>query len=120
MAKRKTYQGVTITDFAAEGKCIYKSPDTGVIFVDGKIAPGDVVDLEVYRSKKNFQEARVTAIHSYSPIRTEPTCIHFDVCGGCRWQNIRYDEQLRFKERQVRDHLERIGKIQEFQMLPIV
>lgn len=120
MAKRKTYPGVTITDFAAEGKCIYKSPDTGVIFVDGKIAPGDVVDLEVYRSKKNFQEARVTAIHSYSPIRTEPTCIHFDVCGGCRWQNIRYDEQLRFKERQVRDHLERIGKIQEFQMLPIV
>lgn len=120
MAKRKTYQGITITDFAAEGKCIYKSPETGVIFIDGKIAPGDVVDLEVYRSKKNFQEAKVTALHQLSPLRTEPTCIHFETCGGCRWQNIRYEEQLKFKERLVKDHLERIGKLDEVPLLPII
>lgn len=67
MAKRKTYQGITITDFAAEGKCIYKSPETGVIFIDGKIAPGDVVDLEVYRSKKKFSGSK-----SYSPTSVVP------------------------------------------------
>lgn len=120
MPKRKIYEAVTITDFASEGKCIYKSETDGVVFVDGKVAPGDVVDLEVYKKKKSFQEARVIKIHSYSDLRTVPFCEHFDVCGGCRWQNIRYEEQLRFKEQQVRDHLERIGKISDLNMLPII
>ncbi|GAA4432742.1 23S rRNA (uracil(1939)-C(5))-methyltransferase RlmD [Ravibacter arvi] len=120
MPKRKIYESVTITDFASEGRCIYKSETDGIVFVDGKVAPGDVVDLEVYKKKKSYQEARVIKIHAYSSIRTEPFCGHFDICGGCRWQNIKYEEQLKFKERQVRDHLERIGKVPNINMLPIV
>lgn len=120
MPKKKVYEAVTITDFASEGKCIYKSETDGIIFVEGKVAPGDVVDLEVYRKKKSYQEARVTRIHEFSALRTTPFCEHFEICGGCRWQNIRYEEQLRFKEQQVRDHLERIGKVQDLHMLPIV
>ncbi|GAB3182592.1 23S rRNA (uracil(1939)-C(5))-methyltransferase RlmD [Telluribacter humicola] len=105
------YEKVEITDFAAEGKCIYKSPD-GVIFVEGDVAPGDIVDLEVVGKKKKFKEAVVRKIHSQSSLRTQPYCSHHGTCGGCRWQHIDYGHQLRFKRQQVVDHFERIGKLQ--------
>lgn len=108
---RIEYKNVLISDFAAEGKCIYKSED-GVVFVEGNVAPGDVVDLEVVGKKKKFKEAIVKKIHTYSTLRTTPYCEHNDVCGGCRWQHVGYDHQLRFKRQQVVDHFERIGKIQ--------
>ncbi|GAB2771450.1 23S rRNA (uracil(1939)-C(5))-methyltransferase RlmD [Rhabdobacter roseus] len=110
MPVQKKYEKVTITDFAAEGKCIYKSED-GVVFVEGNVAPGDVVDLEVVRRKKKMQEAVVRKIHSYSSLRAEPHCRHQGVCGGCRWQHIGYEHQLQFKRQQVVDHFERIGRI---------
>lgn len=110
MSKQNKYQYVEITDFAAEGKCIFKS-DEGVIFVEGNVAPGDIVDLEVVRTKKKLKEAIVTKIHSKSSLRTEPYCSHYLVCGGCKWQHIAYEHQLRFKRKQVVDHFERIGKI---------
>ncbi len=112
MPTNKRYENITITDFAAEGKCIYKSED-GVIFIDGHVAPGDVVDIEVVRRKKKLAQAVVTKFHSLSDLRAEPFCQHFDVCGGCRWQHIDYAEQLKFKQKQVRDHFERIGKIKD-------
>ncbi|GHB82076.1 23S rRNA (uracil(1939)-C(5))-methyltransferase RlmD [Persicitalea jodogahamensis] len=119
MPTNKRYENITITDFAAEGKCIYKSED-GVIFIQGHVAPGDVVDIEVVRRKKKMGEAIVTKFHSFSELRAEPFCQHFDVCGGCRWQHIDYSEQLNFKQKQVRDHFERIGKIKEVEYEPIV
>ena len=112
MPTDKRYEQVTITDFAAEGKCIYKSED-GVIFIEGHVAPGDVVDLEVVGRKKKIAQAVVTKFHSFSDLRVEPFCQHFEVCGGCRWQHIDYAEQLAFKQKQVRDHFERIGKIKD-------
>ncbi len=120
MAKRIRYEKVTVTDFASEGKCIYKSETDGVIFIEGNVAPGDVVDLEVFRKKKNFQEASVVHTHHYSDKRAEPYCDHFQTCGGCKWQHIRYSEQLQFKEQQVRDHMIRIGKIKDANVLSIV
>ena len=115
MSKSNKYEYVEITDFAAEGKCIFKSED-GVIFVEGNVAPGDIVDLQVVRTKKKLKEAIVTKIHSQSALRTEPYCEHFTVCGGCKWQHIGYEHQLKFKRQQVVDHFERIGKIRNVEI----
>jgi 23S rRNA (uracil1939-C5)-methyltransferase len=119
MLKNNKYEYVEITDFAAEGKCIFKSED-GVVFVEGNVAPGDIVDLEIVKTKKKLKEAIVTKVHSLSKLRTEPYCLHHTVCGGCKWQHISYEHQLRFKRQQVVDHFERIGKIKNVEINPIV
>jgi 23S rRNA (uracil1939-C5)-methyltransferase len=119
MPINKKYENITITDFAAEGKCIYKS-DEGVIFIQGNAAPGDVVDIEVVNKRKKFREAVITRVHSYSPLRVTPYCQHVDVCGGCKWQHIDYQEQLKFKQQQVKDHFQRIGKLNEVEYESIV
>ncbi len=119
MNKNISYEKVIITDFASEGKCIYKSDD-GVVFVEGDVAPGDVVDLKIVKTKKKLKEAIVTKIHSRSDFRVEPYCGHFGMCGGCKWQHIGYDHQLKFKQQQVLDHLERIGHLKDVNMLPII
>lgn len=119
MSKGIRYERVEITDFAAEGKCIYKS-DQGVVFVEGNVAPGDIVDLQVVKTKKKLKEAIVTKIHSESSLRTEPYCSHFGVCGGCKWQHIAYENQLNFKRQQVVDHFERIGHFRGITINPII
>jgi 23S rRNA (uracil1939-C5)-methyltransferase len=119
MLKNNKYEYVEITDFAAEGKCIFKSED-GVVFVEGNVAPGDIVDLQIVKTKKKLKEAIVTKVHSLSKLRTEPYCLHHTVCGGCKWQHISYEHQLRFKRQQVVDHFERIGKIKNVEINPIV
>jgi 23S rRNA (uracil1939-C5)-methyltransferase len=119
MSKGTKYQNVEITDFAAEGKCIFKSEEDGVIFVEGNVAPGDVVDLQVVRTKKKLKEAVVLKTHSFSDMRSEPYCSHFGVCGGCKWQHIGYEHQLQFKRQQVVDHFQRIGKITDLEIDPI-
>ncbi|GAB3338310.1 23S rRNA (uracil(1939)-C(5))-methyltransferase RlmD [Larkinella ripae] len=108
-------QAVRIDDVAAEGKCLIRT-DEGVIFVEGRTggpvaAPGDVVDIRIVNRKKQYREAVVEKVHSLGPSRAEPFCPHFGTCGGCKWQHIRYDEQLRFKGQQAVDHLTRIGKV---------
>jgi 23S rRNA (uracil1939-C5)-methyltransferase len=102
-------QHVLIQDMVAEGKCLVRL-DNLVIFVS-QVAPGDVVDLRITRAKKNFLEAVPTAFHTYSELRTTPFCQHFGVCGGCKWQHLTYDAQLRYKQQQVEDTLQRIGKV---------
>jgi 23S rRNA (uracil1939-C5)-methyltransferase len=119
MLKNNTYEYVEITDFAAEGKCIFKSED-GVVFVEGNVAPGDIVDLQVVKTKKKLKEAIVTKVHSLSKLRTDPYCIHHTVCGGCKWQHIGYEHQLQFKRQQVVDHFERIGKIKNVDINQII
>lgn len=112
MGKRKLpfFEKVEITDVGAEGKAIARINDM-VTFIS-MVAPGDIVDLQVTRKRKRFAEARVTHFHKLSDIRTKPSCEHFGVCGGCKWQHLPYTEQLKFKEKQVIDALIRIGKLE--------
>lgn len=114
----KIIENIEILDVAAEGKCIAKI-DGKVIFVH-HTAPGDVVDVKIIGRDKKFLEAVPVHFHSYSKQRVEPHCVHFGVCGGCKWQHIDYKSQLVFKQKQVKDALERIAKVQFPEILPIV
>ena len=109
---------VEITDVATEGKAIARVNDF-VVFVPWT-APGDIVDIQLTRKKSNYAEGKAVAFHQYSPIRSNPFCEHFGLCGGCKWQHLPYEEQLRFKQKQVYDNLERIGKIEVEESLPII
>ncbi len=115
---RQILEEVEILKAVAEGNCIAKVDDL-VIFVPF-VVPGDVVDLEVYRKKKSFAQAKVVKFHKYSPLRVEPLCEHFTLCGGCKWQTMNYDSQLACKQEQVKDNLERIGQVDCSDMLPII
>jgi 23S rRNA (uracil1939-C5)-methyltransferase len=109
---------LTITDIAAEGKAIARHEGM-VVFVPYCV-PGDIVDVQVIRKRKRFLEGYPVKFHSYAKNRSTPFCRHFGVCGGCKWQNLPYNEQLNFKERQVSDTLTRIGKVQSGIILPIL
>ncbi len=110
---------ITVSDFAAEGKCLARHGEM-VVFIDGIAAPGDVVDLRVTKQKKNFWEAQVVQIHTYSAQRTTPFCQHFGTCGGCKWQHIPYEIQLQQKHQQVIDNLQRIAKVPLPEIQPIL
>ncbi len=112
------YREVEIQDVAAEGKALVRIDDL-VVFVP-YVVPGDVVDLRVTRKKHHYAEAVCTHIHKKSERRTEPFCPHYGVCGGCKWQILPYEEQLRYKQKQVMDNLERIGKIPLPECTPIL
>ena len=111
-------QGVKITDVAAEGNSIARVDEMVVFIPFG--APGDVADIKIDRKKKNYAEAHITRLAEPSPIREEPRCEHFGVCGGCRWQHLPYDFQLKCKQKQVSDALERIAKIPFPEITPIL
>ncbi|MCU0362370.1 MAG: 23S rRNA (uracil(1939)-C(5))-methyltransferase RlmD [Bacteroidales bacterium] len=112
MGRRKELpllEKVRISDIGSEGNALARL-DNLVVFVP-MLVPGDVVDIRVIRKRKNYLEGRAVRFHEYSGLRTEPLCSHFGVCGGCKWQHLPYDGQLEFKERQVYDSLQRIGKV---------
>jgi 23S rRNA (uracil1939-C5)-methyltransferase len=109
---------VRITDIGAEGNALARV-DNLVVFVP-MLIPGDVVDIKVIKKRKKYLEGRVVKFHEYSPDRIEPLCIHFGVCGGCKWQHLPYNLQLQFKEKQVRDNLTRIGKVELPEIKPII
>ncbi|MCD8165034.1 MAG: 23S rRNA (uracil(1939)-C(5))-methyltransferase RlmD [Bacteroides sp.] len=109
---------ITITDVAAEGKALAKVNDL-VVFVP-YVVPGDVVDLQIKKKKHSYAEAVAIRFHKYSSLRTEPFCEHFGVCGGCKWQCLSYEEQIRYKQQQVTDNLRRIGKIEMPEISPIL
>ena len=109
---------VTVLDAVAEGKCIGKVDDK-VIFISN-VAPGDVVDVRIQKSRKKFLEGQPIKFHEYSKLRVEPFCEHFGTCGGCKWQFLSYEDQLKFKEQQVKDALERIAKVQLPEISPIL
>ncbi|HJG87850.1 23S rRNA (uracil(1939)-C(5))-methyltransferase RlmD [Barnesiella viscericola] len=120
MARKKKelplLEQIEITGVAAEGKALARVNDL-VVFVPFA-APGDIVDLQVTRKKHSYAEARIVKFHTYSPLRVQPFCEHFGVCGGCKWQHVTYDFQLQFKRQQVEDNLTRIGKIPLPEVLP--
>ena len=99
---------VTIADTGAEGMAVARV-DGLVVFVPF-VVPGDEVDVKLYKKKKNYAEGRAVKFHTLSPLRTEPLCPHFGVCGGCKWQTMKYEAQLEAKQKQVRDNLERIRR----------
>ena len=109
---------ITITDVAAEGKSLARVDDK-VIFVPFTV-PGDVVDLQITKKKHKYCEARVLRFIEYSNVRAIPKCEYFGICGGCKWQNLPYEEQLKAKQKQVFDQLTRIGKIDLPEFLPIL
>lgn len=113
MARKKAnyplIEGLEITTLAAEGKAMGRWQDV-VVFVPMTV-PGDVVDVQVRSKRRRYMEGFVVRYVKRSTLRAEPFCEHFGVCGGCKWQNLPYEEQLRFKTEQVRDQLTRIGKV---------
>ena len=112
------YDNVEIEAVAAEGKCI-AHVDEQVVFVPF-VVPGDVVDLQVVKKKHRYCEARVVRFIKKSDVRVVPKCEHFGICGGCKWQNLPYEEQIKAKQKQVFDQLSRIGKVELPEFRPIL
>ena len=109
---------VKITDIGTEGNAVAKV-DGQVVFVP-MLIPGDVVDIRVRNKRRKYMEGTAVRFHEYSSDRIEPRCTHFGVCGGCKWQHLRYEKQLEFKEKQVIDNLTRIGKLELSGVRPIL
>jgi 23S rRNA (uracil1939-C5)-methyltransferase len=117
--KGKKLNQLTIEKVAAEGKCVTKNEEGQVVFVQG-VVPGDVVDVVITKKRKSYLEGRPIYFHNFSNQRIEPFCRHFGICGGCKWQHLPYDLQLQYKQQQVEDQLERIGKIKLPEINPII
>ena len=107
-----------VNDYAAEGKSLAKV-DGKVIFIESTV-PGDVVDVKLFKNKKDWAEGYPLKFHEYSKERVDPFCSHFGVCGGCQWQMLPYKKQLEYKQKQVEDNLKRIGKVELPPLMPIV
>ncbi len=122
MARKKKQlpilEKVLITDVAAEGKALARVNEK-VVFVP-YVAPGDIVDIQLTRKKNSYAEGKAIHFHEYSSERAEPFCEHFGVCGGCKWQHLPYEVQLKYKHKQVIDNLTRIGKIELGEISPIL
>ncbi len=116
--KIRILEKITVEDYAAEGKSIARV-DGKVIFIEGAV-PGDVVNIQLGKSKKDWAEGRVVHFHEYSSQRTTPFCSHFGLCGGCKWQMLPYEKQLEYKQREVEQNLKRIGRIELPALLPII
>ena len=113
MGKRKKtpiiLENIKILDTANKGKSIAKHNERVIIVENG--VPGDICDISVYKKRKKYWQANITTVHKYSELRTKPKCEHFGTCGGCKWQNMNYNAQLKFKENEVVNNLRRIGNI---------
>lgn len=122
MARKKKelplLEQIEITGVAAEGKALARVNDM-VVFVP-YVVPGDVVDLQVRRKKHSYAEAEAVKFHTYSSERATPFCKHYGVCGGCKWQCLAYEHQLKYKQQQVVDALTRIGKVELPEVMPIL
>lgn len=116
--KKPLLKNVEIKKIAAEGKSIAYI-DEKILFVPNTV-PGDIVDVQVTRKRKSFLEGFVVKTHKLSELRVEPFCPHFGICGGCKWQNLPYEMQLKFKQQEVIDNLERIGKVELQNISPIL
>ncbi len=108
--EQQTLTGLTVHDIAEEGKGVARSEDL-VVFIE-KAIPGDVVDATLYKKKKNFAQAKIAQIITPSPERVDPFCEHFGVCGGCKWQHMDYQAQLKYKHKSVLDALQRLGGLE--------
>ncbi len=116
--KRQVFENVEVIDAGAKGKTIGKAPDGRVIFLTNTV-PGDVVDVQTTKKRKAYFEGVATKFHSLSDKRTKPECEHFGVCGGCKWQDMGYEHQLFYKQKEVENNLKRIGHLELPEIMPI-
>ena len=117
--ERIVFENVTVLDAGAKGVSVAKAPDGKVIFIPN-VVPGDVVDIQTFKKRKSYYEGKAINIREYSNHRIEPVCSHFGSCGGCKWQNMKYEQQLFYKNQEVYNNLKRIGKIQLPDFEPIM
>ncbi|WP_308992530.1 23S rRNA (uracil(1939)-C(5))-methyltransferase RlmD [Mariniflexile litorale] len=117
--KKQAFTNVEVLDAGAKGKTIAKAPDGKVIFLSNTV-PGDVVDVQTFKARKAYYEAKATVFHKLSDKRTTPACEHFGVCGGCKWQDMGYEHQLFYKQKEVTNNLTRIGHIELPEITPIL
>ncbi|MEH6619556.1 23S rRNA (uracil(1939)-C(5))-methyltransferase RlmD [Maribacter arcticus] len=117
--KREIFENVTVVDAAAKGKTIGKAPDGRVIFLTNTV-PGDVVDVQTTKKRKAYFEGKAIKFHSFSDKRVDPVCQHFGVCGGCKWQDMGYEHQLFYKQKEVENNLRRIGHLDLPELTPIL
>ncbi|TPV32479.1 23S rRNA (uracil(1939)-C(5))-methyltransferase RlmD [Paucihalobacter ruber] len=115
----KIFTQVTVIDAGAKGKSVAKSPDGRVIFLSNAI-PGDVVDIQTFKKRKSYFEGTAVNFHELSPKRTQPKCKYFGTCGGCKWQNMGYEHQLYYKQKEVENNLIRIGHLSLPEVSPIL
>jgi 23S rRNA (uracil1939-C5)-methyltransferase len=118
LKKGDILENIVVENMAAEGKCISRV-EGRVVFIEGAV-PGDVVDVSLTRIKTSFLEGKAVTVKKFSDKRAEPFCEHFGLCGGCKWQNLKYAEQLGYKQQQVIDNLERLGGLTLPPLKPIV
>ena len=123
MARKNTdkvvFHQIKVLDAGAKGVSVAKAPDGKVIFIPN-VVPGDVVDVQTFKKRKAFYEGKAVKFHELSEHRIDPICEHFGVCGGCKWQNMKYSQQLFYKQNEVKNHLQRIGKIELPEFEPIL
>ena len=116
---KKTFDNIEVLDAGSKGKGIGRAHDGRVLIID-HVVPGDVVDVTTYKKRKAYYQAKPHRFVKLSLKRTEPVCQHFGVCGGCKWQNMAYEHQLYYKEKEVLENLKRIGKIDIAETKPIL
>ena len=113
MGRRKkniVLKRIELNDAGSLGKAISKIDDQKIIFTKYGV-PGDIVDIQVRKKRKSYIEGEIIKIHSRSDKRTKPKCSYFKLCGGCSWQNMKYEDQLIYKNNEVLNNLSRIGKV---------
>ena len=110
---------IKVFDTGAKGLSVGKAADGRMVFINGAV-PGDIVDVQVFKKRKQYFQGKAIHVHELSERRVEPKCSHFGTCGGCKWQNMSYNDQLYFKEKEVKNHLERIGGVTSELYLPIL
>ncbi len=117
--KNLILENIKLVSAGAKGVAVGKTEEGKTVLVSGAV-PGDVVNARVKKAKSKYYEAEAVEIIEESPFRVTPECIHFGVCGGCKWQNLSYEKQLDFKENEVLNNIRRIGGIEDFETLPIL
>ncbi|MDN3664128.1 23S rRNA (uracil(1939)-C(5))-methyltransferase RlmD [Algibacter miyuki] len=117
-SRKQVFENVEVIDAGAKGKTIAKAPDGKVIFLPNAV-PGDVVDVQTFKKRKAYYEGKATVFHKLSDKRTTPACDHFGTCGGCKWQDMAYEHQLFYKQKEVTNNLTRIGHIELPEVTPI-
>lgn len=122
MARRNNrviFEDLEVIDAGAKGKAVAKTPDGRVVFIDNAV-PGDIATVQTHKKRKAYYEGSAISITNTSPKRVEPVCPHFGTCGGCKWQNMGYEHQLFYKQKEVEQNLQRIGKIELPECSPIL
>lgn len=117
--RRLVFENVEVVDAGAKGKTVGKAPDGRIVFLNNAV-PGDIVDVQTHKKRKSFFEGSATKFHTLSNKRVAPECEHFGVCGGCKWQNMGYEHQLFYKQKEVENNLKRIGHLELPEMQPIL